>query len=114
MAQAAARSPGVFIAAGLPVDFLSRLEAATVAMLQSVDEGSKNRGRMRGATEGLSTRLREARLAVSILDALVRVALADDPALLTNWNRIKSVQRSRVRTAWADTPSAWTPVAAAA
>ena len=108
MAQAAAPYADVFISAGLPPDFIARLNAASDAMLQSIDQRSKNQGRTSGATKGLSATLRVARQTVHILDSFVRVALADDPALLANWNRIKRVQRSRVST----TAAPATPVAA--
>jgi hypothetical protein len=84
------------------------LNAGADAMLQSIDQRSKSQGRTSGATKGLSATLRVARQTVHILDSFVRVALADDPALLANWNRIKRVQRSRVST----TAAPATPVAA--
>ena len=107
MAQAAAPHADVFISAGLPPDFIARLNAASDAMLQSIDQRSKNQGRTSGATKGLSATLRVARQTVHILDSFVRVALADEPALLANWNRIKRVQHSRVST----TAAPATPVA---
>jgi len=110
MAQAAAPYADVFISAGLPPDFIARLNAASDAMLQSIDQRSKSQGRTSGATKGLSATLRVARQTVHILDSFVRVALADDPALLANWNRIKRVQHSRVSTPAAPA----TPVAAPA
>jgi hypothetical protein len=98
MAQAAVARADVFIASGLPPDFIARLDAATDAMLQSVDDRKKIRGRTKGATAGLSTQLRKARQTVHILDSFVRIALTDDPALLATWNSIRTVPRSRAHT----------------
>src|SRR6478672_10498722 len=48
MAKAAAPYTGVFIAAGLPPDFIARLEAAADALVVSVSDRSQSRGKRSG------------------------------------------------------------------
>ena len=113
MAQVAALHTPVFVDAGLPTDFIARLNVATDAMLQAVDDKTKNRGRAKGATAGLRESIRNAQNGVRILDSFVRVALADEPALLGAWNRIKAVRRASVRALSAG-PATSTPQISAA
>lgn len=95
MATAARVHASVFVDAGLAQGFADDLAAAASAMLHSVDVRAQSRSGHRGATTGLSTALREGRKLVHILDALVRNALEDDPALLAAWD---SAKRSRLIT----------------
>lgn len=99
MATAAAPYGGVFTAAGLPADFIVRLERAADAMVVSLSERSQTRGKRSGATTGLKAKLTTGRRIVHVLDAFVRSALIDDPSLLSSWNTIKRVQRSGARSA---------------
>jgi hypothetical protein len=92
MAQAAIPFSAVFIAAGLPTDFIARLEAAAAAMESSVDDREQSRGRRNGATKGLKSKLAAGRKIVHILDAFVNTALKDDLPLLAHWDAIKRVQ----------------------
>jgi hypothetical protein len=98
MAEAAAEYSTVFVAAGLPDDFIERLTAAADAMLASLDDRTQSRGARGGATQGLKTRLAEGRRIVAVLDALVTTALRDDPALLASWNVVKRVKHHGART----------------
>jgi hypothetical protein len=109
MAQAAVPFTDAFVAAGLPPDFVTRLNSATESMLGSVIDRTKSLGSRSGATTGLKVRLSAARKIVHVLDAFVKPVLKDDPALLANWNLIKRVRRNGSRSA-AVTP----PVVAAA
>jgi hypothetical protein len=106
MTQAAAPFAEVFTSAGLPVDFIAQLNAAADAMLLSLSERSQHRGRLRGATIGLKTTLATGRKIVHVLDAFVRTALRDDPALLANWNHVKRVPRPAGRSSTAAQPPA--------
>lgn len=92
MADAAKPFIEVFTAAGLPADFLEQLVAAADAMTASLDERAQNRSAQRGATTGLKASLSAGRRIVHVLDAFVRTALKDDPALLSAWNGAKRVR----------------------
>jgi hypothetical protein len=99
MAKAATPFTAVFTSAGLPADFAAKLNAATDAMLLAVSERAQSRGKRGGATKGLKTKLARGRRIVHVLDAFVRSALKDDPALLANWYIVKRVQRPPIRIA---------------
>ena len=113
MAKAAPPFSNVFVAAGLPTDFIARLEAAASALLGSLSDRAQSRGKRSGPTKGLKSRLAGGRKIVHILDAFVKSALKDDPALLANWNSVKRVRRctSRAAVATAATPPSVTPTA---
>jgi len=93
MAKAAAPFTDTFVAAGLSEDFVKQLTDATDAMLATLGSRTQSRGLRGGATEGLKTRLTDGRRVVGVLDAFVKTALKDDPALLANWNIVKRVQK---------------------
>jgi hypothetical protein len=108
MAQAAQAYTADFIEAGLRPDFIARLDAASDAMVHSVSDRTQTRGRLTGATKGLATTLASGRKLVDAIDALVTSALADDPAMLANWKRVKRVRRVSTHAKVGTTP---TPVA---
>lgn len=93
MAKAAAPFTDIFVGAGLPEDFIKQLTDATDAMLATLGYRVQSRGARGGATEGLKARLTEGRKVVGVLDAFVKTALKDDPALLANWNIVKRVHK---------------------
>ena len=103
MATAATPHAATFIAAGLPADFIGQLQRVSDAMLDSVRERRQSLGRAAGATTRIGTGISEARHVVQALDALVRVALKDEPNLLANWEQVKRVRRTRGRAAIAAT-----------
>jgi nucleotide-binding universal stress UspA family protein len=111
MAKAAVPFSEVFTFAGLPSDFVDELNAATDAMLIAVNDRTKSRGLRGGATKGLSQKLAAGRRIVHVLDAFVKSALNDDPALLANWNVIKRVQRPAGRSQAILAPSTLAPSA---
>jgi hypothetical protein len=85
-----------FVDAGLPADFVERLTEAADAMVQSLSDRAQHRGRLSGATKGLQSTLASGRKLVAVIDALVASKLADDPALLANWRKVKRVRRVAV------------------
>ena len=93
MAKAAAPFIDTFTTAGLPADFIEKLDDAADQLLASVAERARCRGERGGATEAIRTRLSEGRKIVAVLDVFVSAALEDDPALLANWNIVKRVQK---------------------
>jgi hypothetical protein len=62
-------------------------------MVASGEERLQSRGRRTGATRGLTAKLAAGRKIVRVLDAFVKSALRDDPAMLANWNAVKRVKR---------------------
>jgi hypothetical protein len=93
MAEAATPYSAEFVKAGLRADFIERLTAAADAMVQALSDRAQNRGRLSGATKGLATTLASARRLVDVVDALVKSAVSDDPALLAHWKGVKRVRR---------------------
>jgi hypothetical protein len=106
MAQAAESSAAHFVAAGLPTDFIARLQGAADAMVRSVSDRKQTRGRLTGATKGLATTISSALKLVGVIDALVTSALVDDPALLANWKVVKRVRRMPTHAPAETTPPA--------
>jgi len=94
MAKAAEPYASVFVAAGMPEDFIKQLTDAADALLASLGDRTENRGARAGATAGLKARLTEGRRIVGVLDAFVKTALHGDAALLRNWNIVKRVQKT--------------------
>jgi hypothetical protein len=109
MAKTAEPHTEVFIAAGLPNDFIDQLKAATDAMTNAISERTSSRGRRSGATVGLTQKLSAGRKIVHVLDAFVKSALKDDPVLVRNWNLVKRVPRPTGRAASATPPTPATP-----
>ena len=105
MALEAAPYAEHFVQAGLPADFIARLTAAADALVQSVSERVTSRGRRSGATKGVKATLQSARKLVHVIDAFVTSTLANDPALLANWKRVKRVRRVAVRSDEPTTPA---------
>jgi hypothetical protein len=91
IASAAEPYADVFVAAGMPHDFVQRLTGAADEMLASFDEERRCRGRRVEATKGLKTGLTQARRLVEVLDSFVRIELRSEPALLANWESMKRV-----------------------
>ena len=89
MAKAAELHVDVFVSAGLAEDFVERLRAAADLMRSKIDLRTKSRGIRRGATQGVDELIRAALNTVRILDAFVRSALRNDPALLANWTLVR-------------------------
>jgi hypothetical protein len=98
MAKAATPFAPVFVAAGLPSDFVARLKGASDDMISAVSERAQTRGKRSGATRGLAHKLTEGRKVVHILDAFVKTALKRDGPLLASWERVKRVNRIGTRT----------------
>jgi len=94
MAKAAEPYASVFVAAGMSDDFIKQLTDAADALLSSLGDRTENRGARAGATAGLKARLTEGRRIVGVLDAFVKTALRDNPALLANWKIVKHVQKT--------------------
>ena len=112
MAESARPYADVFIANGMPADFIDELNLAADAMVSALSDRSQSRGKRKGATTGLKTQLTEARKVVHVLDAFVKKAIPNDKAMLAEWSSVKRVGRLS-RASIAAALSAATPPAAA-
>jgi hypothetical protein len=61
-------------------------------MLAAIGDRTQSHGQRKGATTGLKVTLSRGRKIVGVLDAFVKTALKDDPALLADWDVIKRVR----------------------
>ena len=105
MAQAALPFHDVFVAEALPDDFITQLtEARDLMIAASTQRASHSSGR-KGATSGLRSQLKEARVIIHAMDAIVRPVIKGDATLLATWKSISHVQRSRTSTAAVSTPA---------
>jgi hypothetical protein len=91
MAEAAGNHAEVFVAAGMPEDFVARLQAATKAVADALDAGAASRGRRVGATEGLKVEERRGRDTLRVLDTLVVPALGTREDLAAEWKSLRRV-----------------------
>ena len=89
MARAAQLHEPVFLATGLPADFIQQLVAATDALQASLAARGERTGHRVRATAGLAAEGREARKHLRVLDTLVRAAGRGNEALLAEWRNIR-------------------------
>lgn len=93
MLGAARPFEALFIAEGLPVDFLAQFRQTRDALERVVGVRAALIGTHVGARAGLPVQLRRARRAVDRLDAVVRVAFEGDEAVLATWRAAKRMHR---------------------
>jgi hypothetical protein len=93
MANSAQKNASVFVAAGLPEDFATRLKSAADAVIDARQQRSLSRADRHVATQALKDKLSAARKLVNVLDAMVKTAVRSDPTLLPGWNQVKRVSR---------------------
>jgi len=91
MIAMARRFESLFVAQGLPDDFLVEFVRAREALVELCGQRVGYTTSHVAARAGLVIQLRRARLAVNRLDAVVRVAFRGDSAVLETWRRAKRV-----------------------
>lgn len=96
MAQAVAPRADLFIAGGLPADFVARLHAAAGAMLASAVDRDLHRARRYGASTGIATTVRDANTIVRVIGTLVRTEARRDADMLRGWNAIAPRKRDQL------------------
>jgi hypothetical protein len=89
MAKAAANHVPTFISAGLPADFLAKLQDATDVLSASLADRGHAATTGTGATKGLDAEMARGRKALKVVDALVVPIIAGDDALLAQWTSAK-------------------------
>jgi hypothetical protein len=85
MADAATPHASVFTDAGLPADFVAQLLAAASTVEASLGDRNESTNNRVKAGSGLSTTSRKGRHVVKVLNALVRLQVADGSDLLNAW-----------------------------
>ena len=93
MANTADAHAPVFVEAGLDADFAAQLKKAADAMIGARQQRSMSRVSSATATQGLKAKLTAGRKIVHVLDALVKTALRQEPALLAGWTQAKRVSK---------------------
>jgi hypothetical protein len=105
MANAATVHKDTFIEHGLPSTFLDDFKAAIANLESSVSDRAQNYNRRLSATKGLDEKEKQGRLVLSVLDSLVKPALAGNEALLHGWQGARLIRRRPGPTAAAPAPS---------
>ena len=91
MTEAAREHEALFIANGLPADFLAQFETARSALERVMGGRTSQIGTHVAARTGLRVQLHRGRRAVDRLDAIVRAAFRGDVVTLTTWRAAKRV-----------------------
>jgi hypothetical protein len=89
MIEAARPFEAVFVANGLPADFLARFTAARDELERGLTGRATYIGKHIGARTGLQVQMRRARRAVDRLDAVVRASFDGDDVTLATWRSAK-------------------------
>jgi len=92
MADAATPHKELFVASGLPADFIEQLLRAADAVSDSYEVRRDNQSVRKGATRGLLESERRGRKELRILDSLVIPALGNDDAMLEEWESARRIQ----------------------
>jgi hypothetical protein len=103
MLEAATIHKDTLVAHGMPSTFIDDFQAALGKLEESLEEREKNRQRRIAATKGLDTQEKQGRTVLSVLDALMRQALAGNESLLRAWKGARLIRR---RPGGATTPAA--------
>ena len=93
MITAARPFEAVFIANGLPADFLARCTAVRDELEAMLSERAAMVGAHVGARAGLAVEIRRGRNAVDRLDAVVKAAFDGDEETLAKWRAAKRVHQ---------------------
>lgn len=99
MASGADTYASVFLDRGMPPSFVARFREAIDALERDAGARSGGNGRRVGATAGLAADVKEGRLLLGVLDALVRPALAANEPLLRSWDAARHIARRGQRAA---------------
>jgi hypothetical protein len=94
MIEAARQFEAVFIANGLPEDFLAQFVSARDALERVMGDRATQVNAHVAARAGLQVQLRRGRRAVDRLDAIVRASFRGDLVTLTAWRGAKRVHQA--------------------
>lgn len=93
MIEAARPFEAMFVARGLPADFLAQFTAARDTLQQALGGRATLIGQHVAAREGIAVEVRRGRRAVARLDAIVRASFATDTTVLAAWQSAKRLRR---------------------
>lgn len=93
MAKTAEPHAAIFVAAGLPEDFIHRLLSAADELSQFDGQRKQQRGEGVAATKSLAMRINAANRVIGVLDAMIQGAFEDDPAFLAEWSSVRRVRK---------------------
>jgi len=93
MIEAVRPFEAVFIAHGLPADFLARFSGARNELEQLLGDRATLIGTHVGARTGLQVQFRRGSRAVERLDSVVRASFEGDEVTLTRWRSAKRIQK---------------------
>ena len=93
-AEHAAQYQDVFIASGLPADFITRLNVAIAQVTQGKTTRANTRQDQVKATQSLKDILKQGKQLVLGLNGIMQIAFADDPAVLAVWNSARHIRRT--------------------
>lgn len=79
----------LFVEAGLPADFVERMDSAIQRFKDASAQPRQHRSNRRGVTEGAEADLKQAKKYLKVLDAFVRRTAGDDTALVAAWAAVK-------------------------
>lgn len=91
IALAAAPHAAMFIEAGLPDDFIARMETAAAELLEAYLTRNSWRARAEVATAGITMRLADGQRTVQMLDSFVRLATRERRELRDAWLRVRTI-----------------------
>lgn len=91
MRAAAAKYARAFTDAGLPTDFLAKLEQAAVALNDAIGNRGSTRTLQNAATAGLRSQTARGRETLRVLDSLIEPQLQGDPVLLVQWKAARRI-----------------------
>ncbi len=113
MAAAVAPVETMFVANGLPVDFIDQLTAAATALRTNIDAGGASRVARAGATANIASSLARSRRAMNVIDTLLQRQLRGTP-MLAEWESAKRITQPATSTSTSTpvTAPATAPVAA--
>ena len=92
MIEAVRPYEALFVARGLPADFLAQFIAARDELAAALGGRAAHIGTQVGATKGMAVQMRRGRDAVERLDAIVRASFDGDEVTLTRWRAARRVQ----------------------
>jgi hypothetical protein len=92
IAQAAEPHAEIFIAAGLPENFIDQLNEAADALSNTRTARTQIRAHLAGTTATIRKRLADGRRVTEVLDSFVRSATRDDDTLRVSWVAARTIE----------------------
>lgn len=99
MAEQAEPHAAVFIAAGMPEDFIAQLLAATDELAAFLGARKHLRGKNTAATKAIQRNISAGNRVEAVLDKMIRRVLKNDPARLDAWASVRRVRKTARRPA---------------